>query len=129
MEEQQYAVLKRSMQNVEQEVMRAQEDADNRLRTDTVKYMYEADACQTNLRMYREEIFAREEGMEILRAGSLDLRQLGDNAERESYSANTNNFLMLRPRPDQFMQNERRWSTKFLRLAMKETVHLRVFAI
>ena len=83
LEEQQHAVLKTSMQNVEQEVMRTEEDADKILRTETVKYMYEADACQTNLRLYREEVFSTDEGMEILRAGALNLRKLGENAERK----------------------------------------------
>ena len=55
LEEHQIAILRTSMHNVEQEVMRAEKEAEKKLEAETFKYLYEADAFRTNLRSYRED--------------------------------------------------------------------------
>ncbi len=81
MEEHQIAILRTSMHNVEQEVMRTEKDSEKKLEANTFKYLYEADACRKNLRSYREHVTSREEGMEAPRSGAVYSRNLAENAD------------------------------------------------
>ena len=85
MEEHQIAILRTSMHNVEQEVMRAEKEAEKKLESETVKYLYEADACRKSLRLYRADAISREEGMEVLRSGAVYSRNLAENADGRLY--------------------------------------------
>ena len=66
--------------------MKIEEDADKRLKTETVRYMHEAGTSSRNARMYREEVFAREQGLSILQKNISDLQKTNGDVERRLYN-------------------------------------------
>ena len=73
------------MRDVEQEAMSYERETEKKLESETVKYLYEADACRKNLRSYRADAISREEGMEALRSGAVYSRNLAENADGRLY--------------------------------------------
>ncbi len=81
MEEHQIAMLRTSMREVEQEAMSVERETEKKLESETVKYLYEADACQKNLQIYRAHAISRDETLGGLRSGVVYSKILAENAD------------------------------------------------
>ena len=81
LEEHQIAILRTSMHNVEQEVMRAEKDSEKKLEAETFKYLYEADACGKNRQSYHAHAISRDEALGELRSGAVYSKNLAENAD------------------------------------------------